>query len=55
MSTATAPTPTIAPASPRRLVDFVLRARTFGILGVLALFVLDGFIGPIVEELYFRG
>ena len=40
MSTATAPTPTIAPASPRRLVDFVLRARTFGILGVLALFVL---------------
>jgi rhamnose transport system permease protein len=39
---ATAPTaPTgLAPASPRRLVDFVLRARTFGILGVLALLVL---------------
>ena len=32
--------PTLAPASPRRLVDFVLRARTFGIVGVLALFVL---------------
>jgi rhamnose transport system permease protein len=30
----------IAPASPRRLVDIVLRARTFGILGVLVLFVL---------------
>jgi rhamnose transport system permease protein len=40
VSTTTAPTPTIAPASPRRLVDFVLRARTFGIVGVLALFVL---------------
>ena len=40
MSTTTAPTPSIAPASPRRLVDFVLRARTFGIVGVLALFVL---------------
>jgi rhamnose transport system permease protein len=32
--------PTLAPASPRRLVEFVLRARTFGIIGVLALFVL---------------
>lgn len=32
--------PTLAPASPRRLVDFVLRARTFGIVGVLVLFVL---------------
>jgi rhamnose transport system permease protein len=31
---------TLAPASPRRLVEFVLRARTFGIIGVLALFVL---------------
>jgi rhamnose transport system permease protein len=31
--------PTLAPASPRRLVDFVLRARTFGIIAVLALFV----------------
>jgi rhamnose transport system permease protein len=40
VSTVTAPTPTVAPANPRRLVDFVLRARTFGILGVLALFVL---------------
>ena len=29
-----------ATASPRRLVDFVLRLRTFGILGVLALFVI---------------
>jgi rhamnose transport system permease protein len=38
---ATADTPTtLAPASPRRLVEFVLRARTFGIIGVLALFVL---------------
>ena len=36
MSATTAPTPSIAPASPRRLVDFVLRARTFGIVGVLA-------------------
>ena len=40
MSTTTAPAPAIATASPRRLVDFVLRVRTFGILGVLALFVL---------------
>jgi rhamnose transport system permease protein len=40
LSTTTAdPAPTIAPASPRRLVDLVLRARTFGIVGVLALFV----------------
>jgi rhamnose transport system permease protein len=31
---------TLAPASPRRLVDFVLRARTFGIIAVLALVVL---------------
>jgi rhamnose transport system permease protein len=31
---------TLAPANPRKLVDFVLRARTFGIVGVLALFVL---------------
>jgi rhamnose transport system permease protein len=30
----------IPSASPRRLVDIVLRARTFGILGVLVLFVL---------------
>src|SRR6202035_330217 len=27
-------------ANPRSLVDFVLRARTFGIVGILALFVL---------------
>jgi rhamnose transport system permease protein len=39
VSTTTAPAPTVAPASQRRLVDFVLRARTFGILGVLALLV----------------
>ena len=31
---------TVAAGSPRRLVDTVLRARTFGILGVLVLFVL---------------
>jgi rhamnose transport system permease protein len=31
--------PGIVPASPRRLVDWVLRARTFGIVGVLALVV----------------
>jgi rhamnose transport system permease protein len=30
----------IVPASPRRLVELVLRARTFGIVGVLALFVI---------------
>ena len=41
MSATTTEAPTgIAPASPRRLVDIVLRARTFGILGVLVLFVL---------------
>jgi rhamnose transport system permease protein len=39
MSATTAPTTGVAPANPRRLVDFVLRARTFGIVGVLALFV----------------
>ena len=41
MSATTTEAPTgIAPESPRRLVDIVLRARTFGILGVLVLFVL---------------
>ena len=41
MSATTTGAPTgVAPASPRRLVDIVLRARTFGIVGVLALFVL---------------
>ncbi len=47
MSTATETTPSpSAPtaegtlANPRSLVDFVLRARTFGIVGILALFVL---------------
>jgi len=41
MSATTAEThATLAPANPRRLVDFVLRARTFGIVGVLLLFVL---------------
>jgi rhamnose transport system permease protein len=40
VSATTQPSSTVAPANPRRLVDFVLRARTFGIVGVLALFVL---------------
>jgi rhamnose transport system permease protein len=47
MSTATETTPSPAAptaegalANPRSLVDFVLRARTFGIVGILALFVL---------------
>jgi len=48
MSTATETTPTPSArsaaegtlANPRSLVDFVLRARTFGIVGILALFVL---------------
>jgi len=39
MSTVPQPTPTLATASPRRLVDWVLRARTFGIVGVLAFVV----------------
>ena len=45
MSTATQTTPSApgvpegALANPRNLVDFVLRARTFGIVGILALFV----------------
>ncbi|HEX4673199.1 MAG TPA: ABC transporter permease [Solirubrobacteraceae bacterium] len=50
---ATAPTaPTLAPASPRRLVDFVLRARTFGIIAVLALVVL---ITSIIEPRFIGG
>ncbi len=40
MSATTESHPTLVPSNPRRLVDFVLRARTFGIVGVLALFVL---------------
>ncbi len=46
MSTATQTTPSApgvpegALANPRNLVDFVLRARTFGIVGILALFVI---------------
>jgi rhamnose transport system permease protein len=40
MSATAQAAPALAPANPRRLVDFVLRARTFGILGVLALLVI---------------
>jgi len=40
MSATAQSAPAAGLASPRRLVDFVLRARTFGILGVLAIFVL---------------
>jgi rhamnose transport system permease protein len=46
VSTATQTTPSApgvpegALANPRNLVDFVLRARTFGIVGILALFVI---------------
>ncbi|MGP0035863.1 MAG: ABC transporter permease [Solirubrobacteraceae bacterium] len=41
MTVTTTEAPASVPsASPRRLVDIVLRARTFGILGVLVLFVL---------------
>ncbi|MGA2924596.1 MAG: ABC transporter permease [Solirubrobacteraceae bacterium] len=40
MSATTAPAaPSASTENPRRLVDVVLRARTFGIVGVLALFV----------------
>jgi rhamnose transport system permease protein len=39
MSATTQSAPAGGLASPRRLVDFVLRVRTFGILGVLAIFV----------------
>jgi rhamnose transport system permease protein len=37
---ATGPAPEGTLANPRSLVDFVLRARTFGIVGILALFVI---------------
>jgi rhamnose transport system permease protein len=40
MSATAQPAPAAALANPRRLVDLVLRARTFGIVGVLAIFVL---------------
>jgi rhamnose transport system permease protein len=40
MSTAAPPTEQPELASPRRLVDFVLRARTFGIIAVLGVLVL---------------
>lgn len=39
MSAAAQSAPAAGLASPRRLVDVVLRARTFGIVGVLAIFV----------------
>jgi rhamnose transport system permease protein len=39
VSATATPAHQLAPASPRRLVDVVLRARTFGIVGVLAIFV----------------
>jgi rhamnose transport system permease protein len=44
--------PTLAPASPRRLVELVLRARTFGIIGVLALFVI---VTSILEPRFIGG
>ncbi len=52
MSTAAQTAPTLAPASPRRLVEFVLRVRTFGILGVLALFVI---VTSIIEPRFLGG
>jgi rhamnose transport system permease protein len=52
MSATTQTAPTLAPASPRRLVDFVLRARTFGIIAVLALVVL---ITSIIEPRFIGG
>jgi rhamnose transport system permease protein len=52
MSATAQTAPTLAPASPRRLVDFVLRARTFGIIAVLALVVL---ITSIIEPRFIGG
>ena len=52
MSATAETSPTIAPASQRHLVDFVLRARTFGILGVLALIVL---ITAAIEPRFLNG
>jgi rhamnose transport system permease protein len=52
MSTAAQAAPTLAPASPRRLVELVLRVRTFGILGVLALFVI---VTSIIEPRFLGG
>jgi rhamnose transport system permease protein len=52
MSATTQTAPTLAPASPRRLVDYVLRARTFGIVAVLALVVL---ITSIIEPRFIGG
>jgi rhamnose transport system permease protein len=52
MSATAQTTPTLAPASPRRLVDYVLRARTFGIIAVLALVVL---ITSIIEPRFIGG
>jgi rhamnose transport system permease protein len=43
MSATAQSTPAAGLANPRRLVDLVLRARTFGIVGVLAIFVLITF------------
>jgi rhamnose transport system permease protein len=52
MSATAQTAPTLAPASPRRLVDYVLRARTFGIVAVLALVVL---ITSIIEPRFIGG
>ena len=60
MSTATQSTPPPAAetaaegtlANPRTLVDFVLRARTFGILGILALFVL---VTTLIQSRFLNG
>jgi rhamnose transport system permease protein len=52
MSATAETAPTIAPANPRRLVDLVLKARTFGIIGVLALFVI---VTSIIEPRFIGG